>query len=49
MIANAVQWAAPRVNIVDVCPNAQPLETLVEEGAGFGKVGILQGKGRSLT
>ena len=43
VIANAVQWAAPRVNIVDVCPNAQPLETISPK-AGFTNVGIIQTK-----
>ena len=45
VMANAVQWAAPRVNIVDVCPNAQPLETLSKKELNFGKVGIKQNQG----
>jgi trehalose utilization protein len=45
VMANAVQWAAPRVHIVDVCPNAQPLEKLSKKELSFGKVGISQGQG----
>jgi trehalose utilization protein len=41
VIANAVQWAAPRVHIVDVCPNAAPLETISPK-TGFTSVGIIQ-------
>ncbi len=41
VIANAVQWAAPRVNIVDVCPNAAPLE-VISPKLGFTHVGIVQ-------
>jgi len=41
VIANAVQWAAPRVNIVDVCPNAAPLEPISFK-PGFTNVGITQ-------
>ena len=45
VIANAVQWAAPRVNLVDHCPNVQPLENLSQKDVTFSKVGILQGQG----
>jgi trehalose utilization protein len=45
VLANAVQWAAPRVTIVDSCPNPQPLETLSKKSVTFQKVGIVQGKG----
>ncbi|HTS54656.1 MAG TPA: ThuA domain-containing protein [Burkholderiales bacterium] len=44
VLANAVQWAAPRVNIVDACPMAPPLEKLSKKDVTFQKVGILQGK-----
>jgi len=40
-----VTWAAPRVNIADVCPNSPPLEKLSEKTLSFAKVGIVQGKG----
>lgn len=42
VIANAVRWAKPRVNIADNCPNAKPLENLSEKNIDFGKAGILQ-------
>ncbi|HEV8691944.1 MAG TPA: ThuA domain-containing protein [Ideonella sp.] len=45
VLANAVQWAAPRVNIVDSCPMSPPLEKLSDKKVTFSKVGILQGKG----
>lgn len=45
VLANAVQWAAPRVNIVDRCPMAAPLEKLGAKHGQFAQVGILQGKG----
>jgi trehalose utilization protein len=45
VLANAVQWAAPRVQIVDVCPMSPPLEKLSKKDLSFGKVGIVQGKG----
>ena len=41
VIANAVQWAAPRVNIVDVCPNPEPLERISPK-TWFTNVGIVQ-------
>ncbi len=42
VLSNAVRWAAPRVNIVDICPNAQPLEKLSKKDLNFAKVGIVQ-------
>jgi trehalose utilization protein len=42
VIANAVQWAAPRVQLVDSCPNSPPLELLSKKDVSFGKVGIVQ-------
>jgi len=42
VLNNAVRWAAPRVNIVDNCPNAQPLEPIAKKALNFAKVGILQ-------
>lgn len=45
VIANAVQWAAERVRIVDVCPNTAPLEIIAPKNVQFSKVGIVQGKG----
>ena len=45
VLANAVQWAAPRVQIVDSCPMAAPLESLSKKNVTFGKAGVLQGKG----
>ena len=42
VLANAVQWAAPRVQFVDACPMAAPLETLSPKTGSFGKVGIVQ-------
>lgn len=44
VLANAVQWAAPRVNIVDSCPMSPPLETLSKKDLVFAKVGVRQGK-----
>ncbi|HTT12478.1 MAG TPA: ThuA domain-containing protein [Burkholderiaceae bacterium] len=44
VLANAVQWAAPRVNKVDACPMSPPLEKIAKKDASFGKVGIPQGK-----
>ena len=37
--------AAPRVNMVDRCPMAEPLEKLSKKNVSFGKAGVLQGKG----
>ncbi|GGP20711.1 ThuA domain-containing protein [Silvimonas iriomotensis] len=45
VLANAVQWAAPRVNIVDVCPESPALEPIASKNVTFSKVGIVQGKG----
>ncbi|WP_407280688.1 ThuA domain-containing protein [Aromatoleum evansii] len=45
VLANAVQWAAPRVNIVDRCPMSPPLEKLSPKQVSFSKVGIQQNKG----
>lgn len=49
VLANAVRWAAPRVNIVDSCPMSPPLEPIAAkiatQGGGFARVGIVQGKG----
>jgi trehalose utilization protein len=42
VLANAVQWAAPRVNLVDSCPMAAPLETLSKKDVSFGKAGVVQ-------
>ena len=48
VIANAVQWAAPRVNLVDSCPNSPPLETLSERSTTFASVGIAQHNGENV-
>ena len=45
VLANAVQWAAERVRIPDVCPNVAPLEKLSPKAMQFSKVGIVQGAG----
>lgn len=45
VLANAVQWAAPRVKIVDHCPMSPPLEKLSPKQVSFSKVGIQQTKG----
>lgn len=45
VLANAVQWAAPRVNMPDRCPMVAPLEALSDKQLSFAKVGIQQGKG----
>jgi trehalose utilization protein len=44
VLANAVQWAAPRVQIADSCPMSAPLEPLAKKAVSFQKVGILQGQ-----
>ena len=41
--ANAVRWAAPRIQKVDECPNAAALEPIKARDIQFAKVGILQG------
>ena len=48
VIANAVQWAAPRVNIADRCPESAPLEKLGEVSAHFARVGIAQHEGENV-
>ncbi|WP_372526036.1 ThuA domain-containing protein [Piscinibacter sp.] len=45
VLANAVQWAAPRVTIADRCPMVAPLETLSDKHRVFSKAGVLQGQG----
>jgi len=45
VLANAVQWAAPRVQKVDDCPMRPPLEKLSPKAVSFGKVGIVQNQG----
>lgn len=45
VIANAVQWAAPRVRIADRCPMSPPLEKLSPKTGAFARVGIVQEKG----
>ncbi|MDE2397471.1 MAG: ThuA domain-containing protein [Burkholderiales bacterium] len=42
VLANAVQWAAPRVRIADRCPRVEPLETLSVKAGTFGSAGIVQ-------
>lgn len=42
VLANAVQWAAPRVTIADTCPMRAPLEKLSPKTRDFGRVGIVQ-------
>lgn len=45
VLANAVQWAAPRVRIADNCPMSPPLEALSPKAVSFSKVGIRQTRG----
>lgn len=45
VLANAVQWAVPRVSITDDCPSVAPLETLSKKDLVFQKVGIRQSEG----
>ncbi|MEX8521043.1 MAG: ThuA domain-containing protein [Leptothrix sp. (in: b-proteobacteria)] len=45
VLSNAVQWAAPRVNIKDVCPMSPALEPISAKHLSFGKVGIVQDQG----
>ena len=40
VIANAVRWAKPRVNLDDNCPNVKALETIVPKEVDFGSAGI---------
>ena len=42
VIANAVRWARPRVQIADDCPNTEPLETLTPKEIDFGSAGVVQ-------
>ena len=42
VLANAVQWAAPRFQQADSCPMSPPLETLSPKATGFAKVGVVQ-------
>jgi trehalose utilization protein len=42
VIANAVRWAQPRVQIADDCPNSEPLETLTPKTNDFGSAGVVQ-------
>lgn len=44
VLANAVQWAAPRVQIVDACPMSPPLEPLSTKSVRFQKLGIVQSR-----
>ncbi|MEY4751276.1 MAG: hypothetical protein RIQ60_3490 [Pseudomonadota bacterium] len=45
VLANAVQWARPRVQITDVCPMSPPLEQLSPKALNFGRAGVLQSQG----
>lgn len=42
VIANAVRWAKPGVQIEDSCPNTTPLETLSQKDIDFGSAGVKQ-------
>lgn len=42
VIANAVHWAKPQVNIADKCDNVQPLEKIESKEVDFGKAGVVQ-------
>jgi trehalose utilization protein len=42
VLANAVQWAAPRITRVDHCPMSPPLEKLEKKTLSFARVGIAQ-------
>lgn len=44
VLANAVQWAAPRATIADCCPMVAPLEKLSAKDVSFGKAGIVQSR-----
>ena len=49
VIANAVRWAVPRVQIVDSCPNVpEPLNPIKPKDVHFAKAGIVQQAGRNL-
>ncbi|MEY2654551.1 MAG: hypothetical protein RLZZ524_1579, partial [Pseudomonadota bacterium] len=42
VLANAVQWANPRVQIVDVCPMSPALEPIAPKNISFAKAGVVQ-------
>jgi len=42
VITNAVRWAAPRVNIAQICPNVKPLEKIAAKDVSFARAGVLQ-------
>ena len=42
VLANAVQWAAPTVNLTDAAPTRAPLERLGDKGQGFARAGVVQ-------
>ncbi|MEY8874967.1 MAG: ThuA domain-containing protein [Leptothrix sp. (in: b-proteobacteria)] len=42
VLANAVQWANPRVQIVDVCPMSPALEPIAKKNVSFAKAGVVQ-------
>jgi trehalose utilization protein len=44
VLANAVQWANPRVQIVDVCPMSPALEPIAPKSGNFARAGVLQTK-----
>ncbi|MGY0195688.1 ThuA domain-containing protein [Leptothrix sp. BB-4] len=44
VLANAVQWANPRVQIVDVCPMSPALEPIAPKNVSFAKAGVVQDK-----
>ncbi len=49
VIANAVHWAAPRVQIVDSCPNVpESLSPIKPKDIHFAKAGVVQKAGRNL-
>jgi len=37
-----VRWAAPRVNIAQICPNVKPLEKIAAKDVSFARAGVLQ-------
>jgi len=42
VITNAVRWAAPRVNMPQICPNVKPLEKITPKDVKFIHTGVLQ-------
>ena len=42
VLANAVQWARPRLHLADHAPNTAPLEKLSPKEVQFSRVGVLQ-------